>query len=233
MKLNSSAETRYYQSSPATATDTNTVHSIEYLNVITDLLVPHVSRNVGFGIGHGSSRKSPAVSVLDADRQKETLLRTYYLRHSFDNFDPMLVNFIIERLGASIASLRATTPDTSGKQLPDEEALRSTLILCATGLVSQAKNYHVCNLAFFGLQSQMRPGDIQLLLTYVKPPGAIDVPSMDHDAVTSWPLPIISMNEDPQKSALNKMVKDYDKLRAETDTGNTHKRACPLSVICN
>ena len=145
----------------------------------------------------------------------------------------MLVNFIIERLGASISELRADTSTALSQRLPDQEILRSTLILCATGLRSQAKSYHVCNLAYFGLQSQMRPEDLQLLLTYVKPPAETNMPPLDHEAVTSWPLPIISMSDDPKKSALNKMVKDYENLRAETNSGMTRSQACPLSVICN
>jgi len=196
---------------------------------------PHVSRNTGFGPDYGpisrkSSKDTPARAVLNADRRKETLLRAYYLRHSFDNFDPMLVNFIIERLGASISGLRSTPP---GSQLPDEDTLRSTLILCATGLRSQAKSYHVCNLAYFGLQSQMRPADIQLLLTYTKPPVDVDMPPLAHEAVTSWPLPIIGMSDDPKKSALNKMFKDYEKQKAGTGSGKTRVQACPLSVICD
>ncbi|KAJ4990508.1 C6 transcription factor [Stagonosporopsis vannaccii] len=206
---------------------------IEYLSVITDLLSPHASRKVGSSPNFGaatirSSKEPPAVTVLNADRQKETLLRAYYLRHSFDNFDPMLVNFIIERLGASISGLRSTS---FVSQFPDQEILRSTLILCATGLRSQAKSYHVCTLAYFGLQSQMRPADIQLLLTYTKPPADVDMPPSDHDAVTSWPLPIISMSEDPKKSALNKMVKDYEKQKSETDSETTRTQACPLSTL--
>lgn len=179
-----------------------------------------------------SRRQSPALTVLNADRQKETLLRAYYLRHSFEHFDPMLVNFIVERLGASISGLHTAASTTPSTQTLDEDILRSTLILCATGLRSQAKSYHVCTLAFLGLQSQMRPADRQLLLTYVKPPAEMDMPPLDLDAVTSWPLPIIGMSDDPKKSALNKMVKDYKKLEAETGE-ETRTQACPLSVICN
>lgn len=101
----------------------------------------------------------------------------------------MLVNFIIERLGASMSDLHADTSTALSQQLPAQEILRSTLILCATGLRTQSKNYHVCTLAYYGLQSQMRPADLQLLLTYVKPPGETDMLPLGYDAVTSWPLP--------------------------------------------
>ncbi|KAF3052549.1 hypothetical protein E8E11_004299 [Didymella keratinophila] len=101
-----------------------------------------------------------------------------------------------------------------------QELLRSTLILCGTGLRTQAKSYHVCNLAYYGLQSQMRPEDVQLLLTYAKPPDKSDMPPLGYEAVTSWPLPIISMSEDPKKAALSKMVKDYEISKARTNTTN-------------
>lgn len=198
--------------------------SLEYLNVVTDLLGPHISL---------CRIDSPALRVRDADRYKETLLRAYHLRHSFDTFDPMLVNFIIERLGASISGLRAEIPTTLDQSLPDKEVLRSTLILCATGLRSQAKSYHVCTLAYLGLQSQMQPDDLQILLTHVKPPAEEDLPPLDCEAVTSWPLPIISMSEDPKKSALSQMVKDYADNRAQSGKITTRTQAYALSTICN
>ncbi|KAF1923885.1 uncharacterized protein M421DRAFT_404860 [Didymella exigua CBS 183.55] len=211
---------------------------LEYLSVITDLLLPGVSEDMEYNAltresPTGASIESPAMKVLNANRSKETLLRSYFLRHSFDNFDPMLVNFIIERLGASIADLGADHPAALHQRLPVKEILRSTLILCATGLRAQARNYCVCNLAYYGLQSQMRPEDLQLLLTYAKPPEETDMPPSDHDAVTSWPLPIIRMSEDPKKSALSKMVKDYHASKGGTDSRSTFPQACPLSAICD
>ncbi|KAF3003580.1 hypothetical protein E8E13_006619 [Curvularia kusanoi] len=188
---------------------------MEYLNVITDLLRPNLSGHMDLVAGlenspEESAKHSPVSRLLSADRHKETLLRTYYLRHNFETFDPMLVNFIIERLGACMAALNTDDTSTLRRHLPDQGTLRSTLVLCVTGLRSQAKNYHVCNLAYLGIQSQMRPEDLQLLLTYVKPPSAQDMPPLDPDSVTNWPLPIISMNEDVSKAALNNMVKGYE-----------------------
>lgn len=197
-----------------------------------------MSKNVGFdafsrAISTEVSAEPPALRVFNANRSKETLLRSYYLRHSFDSFDPMLVNFIIERLGASMAELGAAGSTVPGHQPPIQEILRSTLILCGTGLRTQAKSYHVCNLAYYGLQSQMRSEDLRLLLTYAKPPDKSDMPPLGHDAVTSWPLPIISMSDDPKKAALSKMVRDYEASKARIDSGATPSQACPLSVICN
>lgn len=214
------------------------VHSIEYFNVITDLLGAHTSGRTDHVTGLQVSLEKPKEDssifrALNAVRQKETLLRTYYLRHSFDTFDPMLVNFIIERLGACIAALSTDMSTIPRQQLPDQETLRSTLILCATGLRSQAKSFHVCNLAYLGIQSQMRPRDLQLLLTYVKPPTEAEMPPLDHETVTSWPLPIISMSEDPKKSALSKMVKDYTDLRIRADRDTAHPPSCKLSAICS
>lgn len=145
----------------------------------------------------------------------------------------MLVNFVIERLGACISALRADPSTALDQHLPSAEILRSTLILCAMGLRSQAKSYHVCTLAYLGLQSQMQPGDLQLLLTYVKPPVEEDMPPLDHEAVTSWPLPIISMSEDPEKAALSKMVKEYADLRAQSKQKTPPSHAHTLGAICN
>lgn len=41
------------------------------------------------------------------------------------------------------------------------------------------------------------------------------------------------MSEDPEKSALNKLVRDYEDLKGRTDGRLTRSQACPLGVICN
>lgn len=137
----------------------------------------------------------------------------------------MLVNFIIERLGASISNLSADLQTAISQRLPHQAITRSTLILCGIGLRAQAKNYHVCNLAYCALQNNMRPEDLQLLLTYITPPTEPDMPPFTQQAVTSWPLPTIKMNEDPEKSALSTLVGEYLKktigTRSETRDSDT------------
>lgn len=59
------------------------------------------------------------------------------------------------------------------------------------------------------------------------------MPPLGHEAVTSWPLPIIGMSEDPKKSALNNMVRDYEKQKAGKGSGQVRVQACPLSEICD
>ncbi|KAH7130570.1 hypothetical protein B0J11DRAFT_523464 [Dendryphion nanum] len=193
---------------------------LEYLSIIVDLFVPHIS-SVSVPMTNIDPRpdESPADIVYNANKQKETLVRLYYLRHSFDSFDPMIVNFFIEQISAAIVGLNADAQATSNQRLPAPDVLRSTLILSAIGLRAQAKSYHVSTLAFLALQTNMLPTDLQLLLTYITPPTEADMPPV-LSAITSWPLPIIQMNEDPNKSALNNMVKEYERTKfgANVDT---------------
>ncbi|KAH7111328.1 hypothetical protein B0J11DRAFT_543564 [Dendryphion nanum] len=143
----------------------------------------------------------------------ETLSRLYYLRHSFDRLDVFFVNSSIRQLSASILNLNPDEQTNTRQRLPAQEVLRSTFILCASGLCSQAKNHHICTLVYYGLQNIMRPEDVQLLLKYTMPPTEVDMPSLTQDAILSWPLPIIKINESPEWSALNRMVREYEKMQ--------------------
>ncbi len=141
--------------------------------------------------------------VIETKRQREFLLRLYYIHHSFDSFDPLMVKFIITQLCASMAELR------SGLSSDSQPILQSTFLLCGTALRTQAKFLHLCTLAYCAIQSDMRAEDLQLLLTHVTLPTDLDMPPYANTAITSWPLPIIKINENPKKSALNILFKQY------------------------
>jgi hypothetical protein len=142
----------------------------------------------------------------------ETLTRLYYIRHSFEAFDSFLITSIVRRLSETITHLNASTQTAHRLRLPSEDTLRSSLVLYASGLRAQAKNIHLCTLVYFGLQSLIRPADLQFLQRFINPPTDAEMPPKMPLAITSWPLPICRMNEDPKKAALNRMVRTYERM---------------------
>jgi hypothetical protein len=141
----------------------------------------------------------------------ETLTRLYYLRHGFDALDLLLITLIVRRLNASITYLSASPAIARRLRLPSEETLRSSLVLYASGLRAQAKNINLCTLIYIGLESLMRPEDLQFLSTFITPPTDDELPLKSSPVITSLPLPICRIDEDPRRVALNKLVSDYER----------------------
>jgi hypothetical protein len=141
----------------------------------------------------------------------ETLTRLYYLRHSFDTLDFLLTTIIVRRLSASIAYLSASPVIAQRLRLPSRETLRSSLVLYAAGLLAQAKNIYLCTLIYFGLEGLIRPEDLDFLSRFIKPPTDEETPLRLPHAITSWPLPICRIDEDPKRASLNKLVSEYER----------------------
>lgn len=181
--------------------------SLEYHAIIADLFLPHVLTEVS-----SPPPRSFEETVILANTHMETLTRLYYLRHSFDTFDAFLTTSIVRHLSATITHLSLPLELARRLRLPTEETLRSALVLYTVGLCAQAKNTYICTLIYLGLQSLIRPVDLQLLLRYVVPPMEEEMLPKVPRAITSWPLPICRMNQDPKKAALNRMVSEYERM---------------------
>lgn len=115
--------------------------------------------------------QTPTFAIHEASLLLETVVRIYYLRHSFEFYDPW-VAFALTILGnTAIANLAAGADDEQ-----NSESYQSTLILSAQGLETESAYYHLSTLLAVQLQSAMKPHDLQLVRTYVT---AADV--NDHD----------------------------------------------------
>jgi hypothetical protein len=189
-------------------------YSLEHHATIADLFLPHVLADSEI---RPSSTQQPLEEILGhANMQTETLTRLYYLRHSFEAFDSFLATSIVRHLGACITFLNTSPVTAMRLRLPSEEILRSSLVLYASGLRAHARNYHFCTLIYFALQSLIRPADLQFLLRFITPPTAAEMPPRMPHAITSWPLPIVRLNEDPKKGALNRLVGLYERMRKDS-----------------
>ncbi|KAI1758691.1 hypothetical protein GGR53DRAFT_215836 [Hypoxylon sp. FL1150] len=169
--------------------------------------------------------------VHHAEIRLETLLRLYYLRHSFESYDPLLMHWLVFLGDVVLQRLEHyTSGETSrgGGSPPvpvDLESLRSTLILCAKGLWDQGRNYHIAVLVYRLLRDRMKASDLDLLRTRVlSPPSGTgtgsptgeaaddDPPLMMQYVQAQWLVPIESSSNDPSRRTLDYLLREYEKL---------------------
>jgi hypothetical protein len=84
----------------------------------------------------------------------ETLIRLYYLRHSFDSLDVMLIMYLL--LLGSI-SVRVLAPGAGGDGGDGTQRDASTFLLCAKGLHDQGQNQYLGSLMFNMLSGLVDP----------------------------------------------------------------------------
>lgn len=102
-------------------------------------------------------RPPPDAIIHEANRLFATLFRLYYIRHGHQNMD---IHIIISLIFAGTRCLDALH---LGPQEYDTESLRSTLILCATGLYYQRRNNYLVHALYSVLRARMRSEEVRLL----------------------------------------------------------------------
>ena len=153
-----------------------------------------------------STFKMGTISVKDlseANMMLETLICIYYTRHSFELYDPW-ISFTLTIIGnAAVEKLATESSDTSTLRI-----YRSLLVLSAHGLKTQGLYYPQAALLSAQLHGAIDPGDLQMVRTYVT---AVEKEEENMDLVaqhskSQWPLPIIGLDEDPEKVRLGNLV---------------------------
>ena len=104
-----------------------------------------------------SERPGPKAIVYEAKRCFDTLFRLYYIRHGHYHMD---IHIIISLIFAGIRCLDAIEQQPEGLAT---ESLRSTLVLCATGLYHQRRNNYLAHALYSMLRARMHPEEVALL----------------------------------------------------------------------
>jgi hypothetical protein len=203
--------------------ETDYSNSIEYYGTLIKLFQSILS-------DEDSEPESPAMDKTFRDVIKyseirlETLIRLHYLRHSFDEYSPRLMYWLIFLGNMAVEGIRANNGDPTGRSAhrPSNKTLRSTLILCAKGLYSQGENYHLAVPVYRALRDRMKPSDVDLLRTYVTTRDSdADQPLMMQYIQSQWPVPIIKLSEDPKMGSLEKLVSKYGNMSLGTVTSES------------
>ncbi|KAI8966706.1 hypothetical protein F5Y11DRAFT_307617 [Daldinia sp. FL1419] len=161
--------------------------------------------------------------ITHAEVRLETLLRLYYLRHSFESYDPLLMHWLMFLGDTTLQKI-----DKSGIALPpaiaalsppvNVESLRSTLILCAKGLYDQGHNYHIAVLVYRLLRDRMKANDLDLMRTHIfspQGPGDEEMPLMMQYIQAQWVAPVVTRDAEsanPSKNTLDYLLREYEKL---------------------
>ncbi|KAI1378381.1 hypothetical protein F4677DRAFT_466122 [Hypoxylon crocopeplum] len=179
--------------------------------------------------------------ITHAEVRLETLLRLYYLRHSFESYDPLLMHWlmffgdtVLQKIG-SAGGLTAMSPTSL-------EALRSTLILCAKGLYDQGHNYHIAVLVYRVLRDRMRANDVDLLRTHLfsnSPSSSTsgdsddDPPLMMEYVQAQWLAPIATPAESsgPESKTLDYLLREYEKLSLDPSTDEVSEVSSSLDPL--
>ncbi|KAI1532215.1 C6 transcription factor [Pyrenophora tritici-repentis] len=152
----------------------------------------------------------------EARTSVETVLRLYYMRHSFEVHNTFSVWIQVFVGNLAVEALKYARIDGSGDSTMID-VHRSTLVLCALGLHSQGLSYQLGKLSFRALQVCMAPEDLQLVRTYCTPGEEAEQSLLLQHTQSLWPLPITNINDNPDTALLNGFLREYQDLDLDTD----------------
>jgi hypothetical protein len=164
-----------------------------------------------------SSQRDTAQSIIYLATVKlESVLRIYYLRHSFESYDMLLPVFLAHMCHETISRLLRidrSDPTRSDKEIA---ALRSTLILCLRGLHDQFKNFYISGPILEVLHKRLSTEDRDLVgqyitLKYVK--AEDDGVEKPQRVLSDYVMPIVSLHDDPEAARLSNLVQHFVTLK--------------------
>lgn len=171
--------------------------SLDYHIVIGTVCRPFIDDDWG-------NRLTPKDLVSNAERDINTLMRLYYLRHGFAETDVYLVS-PLSKLG--FMSLNRLTDQLSPREL---EYTRATLFLALKGLCNQGRNYIVARTVYRIIRSQLRPEETQIFQGLEdisqEPEGTM---SLAKEISAAWTPGIMNITDDPVSQELSKLAKQY------------------------
>lgn len=145
----------------------------------------------------------------------ETLLRLYYLRHSFDIADSWLMYFLIylgnkacAQVSQSAAAVDASPETDGGQNVAAFNAARSTLVLCAKGLHDVGRSIHIAAIVGRALRGRMRQADVDLLSTHanLKELEVQDRIIRTQSVLSDFALPAIDTGADRESAVVGRWL---------------------------
>ncbi|SCO87699.1 uncharacterized protein FRV6_11826 [Fusarium oxysporum] len=168
--------------------------------VIMLLFQPFVAKNLGdtcIPMLSGPERSIKQI-LQEAKGRFETILRVYYLRHSFVSYAPVMLQYL------SVFGFVSTEDVKEAKSPSAAEDARSSLILATHGLESQARGAHLTNTVFRLIYKNL-PNDVAntackyFSLKTTEPGGQIQ-PSLIR---SSYPVHMVRIDSDAEEIRLN------------------------------
>ncbi|KAF2692176.1 hypothetical protein K458DRAFT_286529, partial [Lentithecium fluviatile CBS 122367] len=177
-----------------------------------------------------AQRDTAEETIAQAAIQLESLLRIYYLRHSFESYGLLMI-FLTHLGNITITHIQqlneGTLPSQPQPQFPLHlhtrnetlEALRSTIILCLKGLYDQSRNFYVSGIVFDVMKNRLSANEKELVGRYVtlKDAEAEEVAAVDRSqrVISEYVIPIVGLNGDPEEGKLANLVKKFGDMGVE------------------
>jgi hypothetical protein len=186
---------------------------MEYHGNLIALFQPHVTTKAeAVGSNMVPMEQTPQSIISGANSSLETLLRLYYIRHSFEESDLFLTYFLTFIGNMALEGVS----NEEGLCLATTEALRATLVMCVDGLRSQGRGSQLPNIMYHTFINRMRQKDIGLLTNY---PNATedgkDEPLMTEYIEAQWPVPIVRARGGFDRVKLDSLIREYSKRALE------------------
>ena len=188
---------------------------MEYNGLLISLMKPHLVIDVDEAQELPTLHldASPLEILSEAKLRLETLLRLHYQRHSFVCCDPYLIYFLVLLGYMVLGELDIGKANSTSESRPtNHEALRSTLVLCATGLYNQAQHMHLGTSSLVAFRGCMKSEEESLLTRYVAlqdADGRQPIASQHHQ--TAWVLPVVTLIDDPKNASIEALVNVFRK----------------------
>ncbi|ENH71172.1 hypothetical protein FOC1_g10000635 [Fusarium oxysporum f. sp. cubense race 1] len=156
-------------------------------------------------------------AVAYALRCLETVLRLYYLRHSFEHGDTYLTYFLSILANTTIENMNrdSISPD----DVKTLKILRATLLLAVKGLYDQGQHVYVSSAMCRLIRDRMTKEDMDALRRHTT--WKDDQPLVPHYVRSTFPVTILMLEEDWQIETVENLTKKYNQLALEANKGES------------
>lgn len=164
---------------------------------------------------NNNTQHSKAVAY--ALRCLETVLRLYYLRHSFEHGDTYLTYFLSILANTTIENMNrdSVSPD----DMETLKILRATLLLAVKGLYDQGQHVYVSSAMCRLIRDRMTKEDMDALRRHTT--WKDDQPLVPQYVRSTFPVTIVMLEEDWQMETVENLAKKYDQLALEANEGES------------
>lgn len=196
---------------------------MEYHATILTLLQTPVSNDRSsaiISISNANDNELLQAAISAAMVRLETIVRIYYLRHSYE-FCNTYLTFFFSNVGfAALEGLRAPAVDHERFK-----HLMSTLILCIKGLYDQGQHVHVASAVYRLLRNCLSPQDLRLLQGYIHwNITEDDDPLIISHVQSEWPLPIVGREKDPEAAKLENLARRFNEMSVDSSRETSEEK---------
>ncbi|KAJ3455123.1 hypothetical protein MRS44_013723 [Fusarium solani] len=153
----------------------------------------------------------------------ETVLRLYYLRHSFEHSDTYLTYFLSILAYTTIENMNSDS--VSPSDVETLKILRATLILAVKGLYDQGQHVYVSSAMCRLMRDRMTKEDMNGLRRHTT--WKDDQPLVPYYVRSMFPVTIMMLDEDWQMETVKNLAKKYDRLALEANESESSMAMTP------